>query len=96
MLDFLIDTLATWRLTSLLYREEGVFSIFDRARDFVGIRYNEYNVAYADNEVGKAFLCFWCLSIWVSGFIRWIPMRLRYVMAVSAFAIFIERFPNEK
>lgn len=94
MIDFLIDSLATWRLTSLFHQEEGPFSFFDRLRDGIGIRYNEYNIAYADNEVGKAFLCFWCLSVWASVVIRWIPDRIKYIMAVSAMAIFIERFSS--
>lgn len=96
MLDFLIDALATWRLTSLLHREEGPFSVFDELRDKIGVKYDVNNMPYGENEVAKAFSCMWCLSVWISFGIRLIGRWLRYSMALSAIVIIIERFIHEK
>lgn len=96
MLDFLIDALATWRLTSLFHREDGPFAIFDHIRNGINVQYNQHNQPYGDNEVAKAFSCMWCLSVWVGFGIRHLAHWLRYSMALSAVGILIERFLNEK
>ena len=65
-MDFIILGLATWRLSSLFVQEEGPLFIFVKFRHFVGIRWNEVGEEYAENFVGKLFLCVWCLSVWMA------------------------------
>lgn len=63
--EFAILALATWRITSLIHSEDGPNNVFDWARHKLGVRFNELNQIYASNEVAKAVLCPWCLSIWI-------------------------------
>lgn len=58
--------LATWRITSILQREE----IASPIRRAVGATTYEPDdgdpdhFIYADNFIGKVFYCFWCGSVW--------------------------------
>lgn len=89
--------LAVWRLTSLLFREDGPFDIFLKLRSFIGVYYDEYSQPRGRNVVALAFTCFWCLSMWIalaavlfannSANIRWFVIEW---FAVSAGAIFID------
>lgn len=63
---FVLCALAVWRLTSLLYREDGPFDMFPRLRKWVGVYYDEHSVMQGRNVVARAMTCFWCLSLWVS------------------------------
>jgi len=93
--------LATWRITSLLVSEEGPFYILERLRYIIGIRYDESSERYGKHELARAFLCVWCLSIWVG-----IALAVAYLIAskatilisfpfaLSAAAIVIERLAN--
>jgi len=64
---------ATWRLTSLLYREEGPFGIFVKLREKLGIQHIDGKPCiYPDRFWCKLFSCVWCLSVWVSAtFVVW-------------------------
>lgn len=60
--------LTCWRLTSLLYQEEGPFGIFVKLREKVGIQHIDGRPCiYPDRFLCKLFACIWCLSVWVSG-----------------------------
>ena len=61
MLTFI---LATWRLTSLIHREDGPAHIFEKLRHLLGVRYNAYSVQYATTNLSEGILCFWCSSVW--------------------------------
>lgn len=54
-LDVILACLATWRMTSLLVREEGPYALFARGRRALG-----------DTVMGRAFSCFYCGSLWVA------------------------------
>lgn len=62
---YLIGGIATWRLTSLVVREDGPRDIIARLRRWIGVRYNHRSEPYGLNVVAQAILCFWCASIWV-------------------------------
>lgn len=62
-MDFIILTLACWRISSLFVNEQGPFEIFDRLRWLAGVRHNEFNVAYSTNVIGGALACLWCFSL---------------------------------
>lgn len=66
---YILLGLATWRLTSLLFREVGPFDLFVRIREAVGIRHlkeDKTPYLYPDNFFGKLFECVWCLSVWIA------------------------------
>lgn len=65
ILDFVIISLATCRVGSLLAREPGPYDILDRLRYFVGVRYDELNKPHGTNVVSKMMLCMYCNTIWI-------------------------------
>ena len=95
MIDILLLTLATWRITSLLYAEDGPYVILARLRRRLGVYYTG-DKRQADNELGKAFNCPACLSVWVGGAVALsyvvIPAWVWLPLALSAGAIIIETF----
>lgn len=63
---YLILALATWRISSLIVNEDGPGDIFTRLRVLAGVRYDgETFQQTADNVIAGAFMCIWCMSIWV-------------------------------
>lgn len=84
-LDFVLACLATWRVSSLLVREEGPYALFALARR-----------ALATTVIGRALECFYCTSLWVAGPIAlWLvgPTRAWAMtwLALSGAAILAER-----
>ena len=53
--EFIVGTLATWRLAALLTREEGPYALFSRLRGSEIVR-----------GPRRALHCFYCASIWVA------------------------------
>lgn len=62
---FLFAALATWRATYMLVYEDGPIEIIARFRWFVGVRHDEYSVAYGKNVIASALSCFYCTSVWI-------------------------------
>lgn len=95
---YLILTLATWRITSLLVNEYGPFNLLERMRYRLGVRYDESLQRIGMNVVAEAFTCMWCLSVWV-GLVLSIALYAMPVLSVwlllpfalSAGAIVIDR-----
>ena len=50
MLEFILLSLAAWRITALFVYDDGPWGIFVRLRD----------------AIGGPLTCFWCTSVWVS------------------------------
>lgn len=83
---FVIGTLVVWRITHLLYGEDGPWDVVVRLRRVAG-----------DGFWASLLDCFYCLSLWVS-----LPLafaiankwgeRLLLWPALSAGAILLERF----
>lgn len=99
---YLILTLATWRISSLLVNEDGPWDMFTRLRVFAGVRYDgETFQQTASNVVAGAFMCIWCMSIWI-GLILLIAWSLwpqptlwiATLLALSAGAILIDKVTN--
>jgi hypothetical protein len=65
ILEFLVLTLATWRISSILVEEDGPFEVFDKLRHKLGVRYDEHSYPYGENELAKTLTCIWCVSPWV-------------------------------
>lgn len=89
-LEVVFIALASWRLASMLVREEGPFNIFSRWRDLV----------IGEGEVtgfGKMFSCMWCMTWWTSSIFYCIwefftPPVI--IFAASAVAVLVEELLN--
>lgn len=75
----IVLSLATWRLSSLIKREHGPLSIFDKIRYWAGVRYNEANEMYGTNALAEGMICAWCSSVWFG-----IALTLGYILLGSA------------
>ena len=80
-----VATLAVWRITHLLWGEDGPRDIFVRVRRGVG-----------DGFVGKLLDCFYCLSLWIALPIAWViadawSERALLWIGLSGGAILLER-----
>ena len=99
-MNFLIVSLAIWRLTSLLVNEDGPFAIFERLRHVIGVRWDENSEQIGTNVIAEAFTCVRCCSVWASGIgalmlsssvLEWALNTL----ALSTVAIIIEEVVND-
>ena len=82
---FIIGMLAVWRLTHLLWAEDGPWSVFARLRRLVG-----------EGALGRLLDCFYCLSLWVSVPFAWILApswieRAIVWLGLSGGAVLLER-----
>lgn len=88
--------LTSWRIASLLAREEGPWGVLARLRDLVGFRWDEQSQRYPATELAKMMDCVWCSSIWISigaALFLWDwPTAILYGLAASAVAIGFERW----
>lgn len=83
MLEMLVLSLSTWRLTSLFVYEDGPFGVFDKIR-----------AATVNSKFySELFSCFLCMSVWcgtAAVLIYWLIPVLSYALAASGAAILIE------
>lgn len=95
--EFVLASLATWRLASLLAGEAGPYRVLPRLRQWVAPPEGVPIVGgwlRLRMEVDLALACVWCSSLWLA-----LPMLLVAhlapwlvaIMAVSAVAIAVER-----
>ena len=104
IIDLLILSLATWRLSSLVATpdDDGPWEMFLRFRKLVGVKYDENTgFYYGTNEFAKGVTCVWCISFWIGlvfgllyyffgDLIAWCSLPL----ALSAAAIIVERITD--
>lgn len=87
-LDFLLLSVATWRIAYMLTREDGPANVFRRLRD----RFP----AEGRGGVGDALSCIYCTSVWVGValFALWLtPLWwLMVPVAVSGLAIMLQTY----
>lgn len=100
MISYLILSLATWRITSLLVTEFGPGNIFERLRYRLGVRYDVGGLRIGNNIVAEAFTCLWCLSLWVGivlTILFWLWPGITWLampFAFSTIAILIDKAAN--
>jgi len=101
LLDFIILSLATWRISNLIVDEDGPWDILAKFRKFVGVFYDERSVRQGGNIIANAMVCVWCISIWIAAFITGIfliapeiTIIVALPFAMSAFAIIIGEIIN--
>src|SRR6266581_4547986 len=83
-----LGILSVWRITHLLYGEDGPADVFVRLRRLAG-----------RSLLGQLLDCFYCLSVWIAvPFALWLggrwQERLLLVPALSAGAILLERLTS--
>jgi hypothetical protein len=88
-IDFVVATLATWRVSHLLAQEDGPVGFVTRLR-----------AHFAGTEIGRALDCFGCASLWVAlPATLWVSRRLSEFfptwLALSGAAFLLERFGGE-
>ena len=104
IIDLLILSLATWRLSSLIATpgDDGPWEMFLRFRRIMGVRLDDdTGIYYGTNELARGILCVWCTSVWV-GFglgilylVLGVPtVYVAFPFALSGAAIIIERIVN--
>jgi hypothetical protein len=86
---FVLATLAVWRITHMLAREDGPWDILQRFRRRIGA-----------GVMGRMVACFYCLSIWVEVPFAWFlqgSVTETFVgwLALSGGAILLERLARE-
>lgn len=95
---FVILSLATWRLTSLISSERGPYAILERLRYVLGTRQDAQG-EYGESEISRGILCPWCSSVWwgtgfavfamIAGLCPPI-LSIPYALGLSASAILIQ------
>lgn len=103
----LLGILVTWRISVMLVYERGPGAVFECLRALLGIRTETVaqdspggvilaEVQTADTELGRLFLCIWCLSFWVGVCVA--QGSIWKALAYSAGAIVINHYvdSNEK
>lgn len=100
-MDFLILTLAAWRISNLFVNEDGPLMIFAEIRRLAGVTYNEASEPIAGNEAAKLLTCVFCCSVWLGLAIAvayyFYPVYTFWAclpFALSAGAIVIDRWVN--
>lgn len=95
----ILATLATWRLTILIQREDAPFDALKRFREHVNLeRASNYfgvdNVPLKANiyeEIGQAIECDYCLSVWCGLFVALCTKQnLIYALAYSIGALIVQ------
>jgi len=100
VLEIVVLSLATWRLTSLLVWEDGPFEVFAKLRYFLGVRYDETSQPYGTNWFAKGVVCPACASVWFGtawgvAYLIWPQVWwVALPFALSAGAIALERWNN--
>lgn len=79
--------LATWRLTTMLTKEDGPGDLFASLRDWAGVRYDPTGQAYGASFAGDVLSCFWCCSVWAALALVFMPRWVIGTLAASALAI---------
>lgn len=101
--DFIVATLALWRVSSLLVRERGPADVFLRVRQAAGIEHGDgwAPMAWPDTWASNVLSCVRCLSVNLAAALallwwRW-PRATRAAcipLALSAGAILVEEMTN--
>lgn len=89
LVQFIISSLAVWRVSSLLVNEPGPWYVFKRLREQQGFQYypDGDTLHEPDNHV---LGCVWCTSIWVALLLLVVPFPIKNALALSAVACILE------
>lgn len=93
LLDFLVLSLATWRVSHMFVYEAGPFYMFTKIRASRGIQHDLAGEPIAW-PMNKLLGCLWCTSVWVgAGMLALftICQPMVYVFAISAVACLLTK-----
>jgi len=101
LLEFMVLSLAAWRLAALLVYEAGPWDIFRRLRERIGIQHDDSGqpASWPDGGLGRLFACVWCVSFWttlVVCVILWVESYVVMVLAVWGAATLLEAFRDRR
>jgi hypothetical protein len=96
--DFVVYGLATWRLASMVVREDGPWGMFMELRELAGIEHDDGEIFIIPDEFFANLLsCVWCASMWVGFFWLvfwmawpWMAIRVAIMFGFSAVAILVD------
>jgi len=106
-LDFVVLSLAIWRLSNMLVGEDGPWLVFEHLRLRVGLQPPQYPNMMRDTDPpgqmpGTLFSCVWCISFWIAGIFaalyalkRNLAFWLSLPLALSAVSCIIDRWSNK-
>ncbi len=89
--ELVVAAAATWRLSHMLLKENGPYTVFRRLREKFGVTYypDSNDVASYEHEIT---VCIWCLSMWVGAGVallyRMFGSNASWVVAPYAFSAF--------
>lgn len=96
----LLAVLATYRLASLLAREEGPFSVFDRLRAYLGA-YDYDENGMPETAWGRGISCVFCVGVYMAGlllFLVYLPTLTGDILltwlGIAGGQVFLERLTN--
>lgn len=81
LLDFLLLSIATWRLSYMIVKEDGPYNILTRFR--------------ARFSLGGLTTCIYCLSVWIAALLYVVfiyAAPIVYVLAVSGGALMLRSY----
>lgn len=99
-LALLLFGFATWRLATMIVREDGPFKMFYHLREAAGITHDADRHVFAvpDRFLPGLLSCVWCSSVWIGAnwVVLWllvpkIAVPLAAIFALSALAIGYDR-----
>ena len=96
-LDFFLVSLATWRVSSLFAREDGIFDLFLRFRMLLGTKFDKASEEVGTGWLSKGILCIFCNSIWFGAagaffLTENLLMWVIYLLALSAMTVLIDNW----
>lgn len=103
--QFIVYSLAIWRISNLFVHETGPFFVFKEIREWAGIQHGDGGKPFLipDNFTAQALSCVWCMSLWTgiffTIFLLIFPVISFYVATTFAFstlAILIDTYIKAK
>lgn len=98
-MDFLILALATFRISSLIAREDGPLGLFEWLRGLVGVQRDPAGQPYGENNFSKGLVCQWCNSVWIGVILmllyiwsKQIAVWICFPLALSTVTMILERW----
>lgn len=90
LLDLIIGSVATWRITYILLNESGPFRVFRILREKLGVMYDPHDDNVIVSYRWEITTCMYCLSVWVGAAVtlllklRWRWPLLPFVFSAAA------------
>lgn len=92
--DLVVFSLASWRIASIITKEDGPFDIFVKFRSLLGVKYDIYGNPIAESWIGRGISCLWCMSVWVAFFVS-LTYELFAIRSYEDISFFVVRLMVE-